>query len=182
MAMVPTSTINIGAYGGGIEEPYQRTDCGSGVGWANEFETIRMRVEDFLANGSGLDLTDVVAVVFNFGPSWGSSQGRIGLDGIALTQDGPPPAPGSLAIALANPLPDLVAPGDAVTVSCGSVRRHRECRRRYHHAALPRQRWRVPERADDQRQRRSLFEAEIPGVNCGECAGILRVRGRRTQR
>jgi len=35
-----SSTINIGAYGGGIEEPYQRTGCGSGTGWANEFETI----------------------------------------------------------------------------------------------------------------------------------------------
>ncbi|MCZ6597590.1 MAG: hypothetical protein O7B99_08130, partial [Planctomycetota bacterium] len=41
------STINIGAYGGGIEEPYQRTSCGSGTGWANEFETIRIRVADF---------------------------------------------------------------------------------------------------------------------------------------
>jgi hypothetical protein len=82
-----TSTIAIGAYGGGIEEPYGRRQCGTGAGWANEFETIRIRLEDFRAQASRLDLTDVVAVSFLFGPSHGSAQGRIGLDEIEFTRE-----------------------------------------------------------------------------------------------
>jgi hypothetical protein len=78
------SSINIGAYGGGLEEPYQRTGCGSGTGWNNEFETIRLRLTDFLNNGSGLDLSDVRSVVLRFGPAWGSAAGRIGLDQLDL--------------------------------------------------------------------------------------------------
>jgi len=82
-----TSSINIGAYGGGIEEPYQRDGYGVGAGWYNEFETVRIRLADFLANGSDLDLGDIVAVRFEFGPSHGSSEGRIGLDEIELVRD-----------------------------------------------------------------------------------------------
>ncbi|HZL99121.1 MAG TPA: hypothetical protein VFD43_02620, partial [Planctomycetota bacterium] len=37
-----SATVSIGAYGGGIEEPYQRTSCGTGAGWGNELETIRI--------------------------------------------------------------------------------------------------------------------------------------------
>ncbi|HPF37430.1 MAG TPA: hypothetical protein P5081_12295 [Phycisphaerae bacterium] len=81
--------INIGAYGGGIEEPYARTGAGFGQGWGNEFETIRIRLTDFLTNGSGLDLTNIAAVRFEFGPSFGSTQGRIGLDQIEVTNDAP---------------------------------------------------------------------------------------------
>ncbi len=77
-----TSRINIGAYGGGIEEPYQRDG-----GWHNEMETVRLRTTDFLANGSGLDLSHVVAVRFEFGPSSGSSRGRLVLDDLMLTSD-----------------------------------------------------------------------------------------------
>ena len=85
-----TSSINIGAYGGGIEEPYQRTGAGDGIGWFNEMETIRIRLTDFLANGSGLDLGHILAVRFDFGPSWGSSEGRLGMDDIEVTNDGWP--------------------------------------------------------------------------------------------
>ena len=82
-------TINLGAYGGGIEEPYQRnTDpvCGVGFGWNSEYETIRIRLSDFLNNGSGVDLASVKKVIFRFGPSFGSSQGRIGLDDLELVR------------------------------------------------------------------------------------------------
>jgi hypothetical protein len=82
-----SSSINIAAYGGGIEEPYQRVGAGTGVGWFNEFETIRIRLTDFLTNGSALDLTDIVALRFDFGPSFGSNEGRLGLDDIELTSD-----------------------------------------------------------------------------------------------
>ena len=82
-----TSTINIGAYGGGIEEPYQRTGFGGGAGWQNEFEIIRIRLTDFLTNGSPLNLADIEAVRLEFGPSSGSARGRIGLDDITITKD-----------------------------------------------------------------------------------------------
>ena len=78
------SSINIGAFGGGLEEPYQRTGCGSGTGWNNEFETIRLRLTDFLNNGTGLDLSDIRKVALRFGPGYGSSAGRFGLDQLDL--------------------------------------------------------------------------------------------------
>lgn len=81
------SSINIGAYGGGIEEPYQRTGAGIGAGWQNEFETIRIRLTDFLANGTGLDLGDIEEIRLDFGASFGSSRGRIGFDDLELTVD-----------------------------------------------------------------------------------------------
>jgi hypothetical protein len=84
------STINLGSYGGGIEEPYQRnTDpvCGVGLGWNSEYETIRIRLTDFLNNGSNLDLAAIRRVVFKFGPAFGSTEGRIGMDDIELTRN-----------------------------------------------------------------------------------------------
>ena len=81
------SSINAGAYGGGIEEPYQRTSCGSGTGWAADFETIRIRLTDYLTNASGLDLSDIRQVALEFGPTHGSSEGRLGLDDLELTTD-----------------------------------------------------------------------------------------------
>ena len=79
-----TSSISISAYGGGLEEPYQRGDFGAGPGWLNEFETVRVRLTDFVANGRTLDLGDVVAVRFDFGDGFGSSQGRIGIDDVEI--------------------------------------------------------------------------------------------------
>jgi hypothetical protein len=83
-----TSSINIGAYGGGLEQPYDRSG-----GWHNEMETVRLRLTDFLNNGSGLDLENIVAVRFDVGPSWGSSRGRIVVDDLMLTNDRLPTAP-----------------------------------------------------------------------------------------
>ncbi|NGO54686.1 vWA domain-containing protein [Allomesorhizobium camelthorni] len=84
-----TSTINIGAYGGGLEQPYARSG-----GWHNEMETVRLRLTDFLNNGSGLDLQNIFAVRVDVGPSFGSSRGRIVVDDLMLTndrlQDAPP--------------------------------------------------------------------------------------------
>ncbi len=77
-----SSSINIGAFGGGFEQPYQRSG-----GWHNEMETIRIRLTDFLNNGSGLDLTDIVAIRLDVGPSHGSAQGRIVIDDLVLSND-----------------------------------------------------------------------------------------------
>lgn len=75
------SGISLAAYGGGIEEPYQRTGSGTGAGWSNEFETIRIRLTDFLAEGSGLDLSSIVGVRLE------SPYGRLGLDDLEITAD-----------------------------------------------------------------------------------------------
>lgn len=78
---------SIGAWGGGIEEPYQRTGCGTGsAGWGNEFETIRIRLTDLQHDGTELDLTDVTSVTFRFGPSFSSpASGRLGFDDLMFT-------------------------------------------------------------------------------------------------
>ncbi|MCA8942543.1 MAG: hypothetical protein KDB80_08320, partial [Planctomycetes bacterium] len=78
-------TVRIDAYGGGIEDPYDRSGCGTGSGWTSEYETIRIRLTDFQNDGAGLDLGDVQTLTFSFGPSHGSGQARLGLDEIELT-------------------------------------------------------------------------------------------------
>jgi len=78
-----SSTINIGAYGGGIEQPAVEPN---GMR-QNEFETHRIRLSDFLANGSGLDLTDVVAIRFTFGGAGGTTPGRVGMDDLEWTPE-----------------------------------------------------------------------------------------------
>ena len=82
-----TSRIRIDAYGAGHEEPYQRTGEGSGAGWGNEFETIRINVNDFCRDGVDIDLTDIEAVRFEFGPSHGTARGRLGFDDLELTSN-----------------------------------------------------------------------------------------------
>lgn len=79
-----TSRIVIDSYGGGIAEPYQRTGLGPGAGWGNEFETIRIRLTDFLADGTGLNLARIEAVRFDLGPGHGSNEGRLGLDDLEV--------------------------------------------------------------------------------------------------
>ena len=105
-----TSSINIGAYGGGIEEPFQRTGAGTGTGWGVEFEVIRIRLTDFLTNGSGLDLTDIEAVRLDFGPSWGSNEGRLGVDEVMLTNDYPAKFI-PLTMSLPSGTPEFLEPG-----------------------------------------------------------------------
>jgi len=107
-----TGSINIGVFEGGIEEPYQRTGSGSGAGWQNEYETVRVRLSDFQADGTGVDLADVRAVRFDFGPSFGSPVGRLGLDDVHVTNDRPPLG---IDFDIESTLPDIVAPGEEVT-------------------------------------------------------------------
>lgn len=86
-ANLKSSAIRLSAYGGGIEEPYQRASCGAGRGWANEFETIRLPLGDFRRDGTPLDLANIAAITFRFGPSHGSSAGRIGLDELLFSAE-----------------------------------------------------------------------------------------------
>ena len=73
-------SINIGAYGGGLEQPYQRQG-----GWHNELERIRIRITDFMTGGADFDLINIVAVRIDVGPSWGSNEGRIVVDELMLS-------------------------------------------------------------------------------------------------
>lgn len=103
-----TSRINISAYGGGLEEPYQRSG-----GWHNEMETIRLRTTDFLNNASGLNLTNIVAVRLDVGPTFGSNEGRIVIDDLMLTNDLAP-----LALRIVEPT--MARPSFAGTSFAGS--------------------------------------------------------------
>jgi hypothetical protein len=79
-----TSSINIGAFGGGIEEPFQRDGAGTGTGWQNEAETIRIRLKSFQVNGTGLDLSKINQVRLSFGTGFGDAVGALGLDDLEL--------------------------------------------------------------------------------------------------
>ena len=81
-----SSSINFGEFGT-ISRPYLRTGCGSGSGWANEFNIVRLQLADFENNGSGIDLSDITTLRFDFGSGFGSTRGRIGLDDVRLTED-----------------------------------------------------------------------------------------------
>jgi len=72
---------------GDITRTYERTGAGIGAGWANEFSTVRLRISDFALDGSGIDLTSIVAVRLQFGASFGSERGRLGLDDLELVGD-----------------------------------------------------------------------------------------------
>jgi hypothetical protein len=82
-----STPIRIDAYGGGIEEPYQRTGSGIGAGWQNEFETIRIRLTDFTARSLfPVDLTDIVAVTFSWQDNRNSFFERIALDDLEVVR------------------------------------------------------------------------------------------------
>ncbi len=98
-----SSSIDFGSMGH-ITRTYERSG-----GWANEFNTVRIRLTDFLTDASGLDLSDVVAIRFEFGSAFGSSQGRIGLDDIELINDFPPTFV-PLTMSLPAPAPEFLPP------------------------------------------------------------------------
>ena len=80
------SRINFSAYGAGLSHPYARMACGvAGPGWHSEFETIRIRLTDFLHDGSGVDLSDLRRIRFEFGAPGSAQRGRIGLDDVEVT-------------------------------------------------------------------------------------------------
>jgi dienelactone hydrolase len=81
-----TSSIDFDSYGA-LTRPYLRGGLGTGFGWANEFNTVRIRLADFENDGSGIDLKNIVAVRFDFGTGYGSARGRIGIDDVELTQN-----------------------------------------------------------------------------------------------
>jgi hypothetical protein len=85
-----SSFIQFGVYGGGIEEPYQRTGSGAGAGWQAELETVRIRLADFTRGRPGvpaIDLANLAGVGFLFLDAAGQSIARICLDDLEFTAD-----------------------------------------------------------------------------------------------
>ncbi len=74
-----------------LTRPYQRSGLGFGRGWANEWSTVRVRLDDLLRDGNALDLSDITAVRFELGSFYGAWTGRIGLDDILFTTEALPP-------------------------------------------------------------------------------------------
>jgi len=77
---------------GGVPKPARRSGGGTGAGsgWANEFQTLRIPLEAFTADGRGLDLAQLTHVRLRFGPSYGSAQGRIGFDDLEFLAEETP--------------------------------------------------------------------------------------------
>lgn len=78
-------TIAVTGYGDGIGQPYQRGGCGTGTGWASEFESFRVPLVDFLRDDSAIDITDVRYITFLFGSANGSATGRVAIDQVEFT-------------------------------------------------------------------------------------------------
>jgi hypothetical protein len=80
-----TSSIGIAAATGrGLSQPFPRAGDGAGVGWQNQFETIRVPLADFTRDGVPLDLGNIEAIVFEFGAGSGSPTGRVAIDDVEL--------------------------------------------------------------------------------------------------
>ncbi|MFZ9880992.1 MAG: GC-type dockerin domain-anchored protein [Phycisphaerales bacterium] len=83
------SAVSIGAFAGGVEEPYQRAGFPTTtvVGWQNAMEAIRVPLSAFTANGRPIDLTRVASVVLRFGSGSGSTTGRLVIDDLQVEQE-----------------------------------------------------------------------------------------------
>jgi len=75
-----SSELSIEPYRMVLPSPYARGGYGSGVGWQDEFVTVRIRLDDFLAGGRELDLSDIAAVRIGLGGGSGTAAGRIVID------------------------------------------------------------------------------------------------------
>ncbi len=81
------ASLAMAPFGQLVTRPYQRGGYGTGTGWSNEWNTLRLRLDAFTATNPDLDLSDVVAVELRFGPSYGSEIGRLGLDDLMFVGD-----------------------------------------------------------------------------------------------
>lgn len=80
-----TSTVPFGVWGA-LTPLYARTGAGSGVGWLAEMNTVRIPLACFSADGSGLDLSRIAALRFEFGASYGAERGRLALDDVQFLE------------------------------------------------------------------------------------------------
>ncbi len=78
------ASVDFGAYGR-LPAIYPRGGSGNGEGWINEFETVRFHLGEFIAVAPELDVSDLSQLRLDFGPSYGSPEGRVGLDDIVFS-------------------------------------------------------------------------------------------------
>jgi len=69
---------------GQITATYGRTGYGAGAGWANEFNTIRLRLSAFAEVNPALNLSEISTLRFDVGPDHGSPLGRVAIDDVLL--------------------------------------------------------------------------------------------------
>jgi hypothetical protein len=80
-----TATVPFGSWGK-LTDLYPRAGSGSGSGWVAEMNTVRIPLAAFEIDGSGIDLSRIVAVALEFGADFGSERGRIGLDDLQFVR------------------------------------------------------------------------------------------------
>jgi len=81
------STVTVGVYGQGLGFPYQRTGFGTGAGWQNELQSVRLRLDDFRRHGNPIDLTQIATVRFSFADVGQSATGRLVVDDLSLLSE-----------------------------------------------------------------------------------------------
>jgi len=79
-----SSTISLGAIGQGLGRPYQRTGSGTGAGWQNELQLVRLRLDDFKRGGNAIDLSQIQTIRLDFGGTGESTTGRVVIDELSL--------------------------------------------------------------------------------------------------
>jgi hypothetical protein len=79
------ATVSTADLGNGLRAPYARTGCGTGTGWASEFETVRVSLQALRAIQPALDLDAMDRVELLFGPSHGEPSARLTFDDLELS-------------------------------------------------------------------------------------------------
>lgn len=72
---------------GTVRAPYLRGGDGPGLGWSNEFATIRLRLADFRQGERELDLGQITELRLDFGLDGDPEQGRLMIDDLVFTVD-----------------------------------------------------------------------------------------------
>ncbi len=81
------SAVSSSTLSGGVEEPYQRTGYGTGTGWQNAMEAIRIPLSSFTAGTTTIDMTRIASVSLRLGGTDGSTQGRLVIDDIQVERE-----------------------------------------------------------------------------------------------
>lgn len=82
-----TSSISIGAVNQGLGRTYQRTGFGTGAGWQNEIQLVRLRLDDFKRHGNAIDLANITSVRLEFATPGESATGRVVIDDLTLLSE-----------------------------------------------------------------------------------------------
>ncbi|MCA9730022.1 MAG: hypothetical protein KC729_20230, partial [Candidatus Eisenbacteria bacterium] len=81
-----TATVRFGSWGE-LTPLYQRTGSGTNAGWVNEMNTVRIPLTAFETDGTGIDLSNIVAVRLELGAVFGSERGRVGVDDLQIMKE-----------------------------------------------------------------------------------------------